>query len=278
MDDLHIVTVATESKYYFPYLVESCRRHGKELEILGFGQKWKGFNWRFKLMIEYLKTLKSDDIVCVVDGYDVICTRNLCELKKMFLKVKNETKCKIIVGFDNIKHTNYINKFTIKMYYGTCDDISLNAGTYIGYAKDLLEITKRILNKNSKDNADDQKLLTNLCNSDSKLFNIDTNNNFFLTLVHPLHEIDDVIEINEYGEISYDGVFPFFLHGPGSTYFDNVIKKLGYNNIANVNQLIKNKNSLIFILVNAYTNFLTMIFIFIILLLLIFLYYYTIRS
>ena len=34
---LHIVTVATDSQYYFPYLVESCEQHGLKLEILGFG-------------------------------------------------------------------------------------------------------------------------------------------------------------------------------------------------------------------------------------------------
>jgi len=254
MDDLHIVTVATESKYYFPYLVESCRRYGKELEILGFGQKWKGFNWRFKLMIEYLETLPSNDIVCVVDGYDVICTRNLNELKNMFLKVRNEKKCKIIVGYDNINHTHYVNKFTIKMYFGTCNNISLNAGTYIGYVKDLLEIINQILNENSNDSADDQKLLTNLCNTNSELFNIDSNNDIFLTIVHPLHEIDDIIEINKYGEISYNGVFPFFLHGPGSTYFDNVLKKIGYNDNININRIIKYKNDWIFIFCNEYHN------------------------
>jgi len=273
MDDLHIVTVATESKYYFPYLVESCRRHGKELEILGFGQKWKGYNWKFKLMIEYLKTLRLDDIVCFVDGYDVICTRNLSELKNMFLKTREEKKCKIIVGVDNIKHTNFINKFTIKMYYGTCDNMSLNSGTYIGYVKDLLEVLKQILNKNSKDSADDQRLLTNLCNSNSKLFSIDTNNDFFLTLVHPLHEIDDVIKINEYGEVSYNGIFPFFLHGPGSTYFDNTIRKLGYGENVNINQIIKHRNNWLFVFVNGYTNLFAMM-----LFLIIFLLFYVIKQ
>jgi len=54
---LHIVTVATESKYYFPYLVQSCERNGIKLKVLGYGEKWLGFNWRLRKMIEYLKTL-----------------------------------------------------------------------------------------------------------------------------------------------------------------------------------------------------------------------------
>jgi hypothetical protein len=73
MNDIHIVTVATESKYYFPYLVESCKKHGLNLEVLGFGEKWTGFNMRFRLMTDYLKQLPENDIVCFVDGYDVLC-------------------------------------------------------------------------------------------------------------------------------------------------------------------------------------------------------------
>ena len=98
---LHIVTFATESKYYFPYLQESCRRNGKELEVLGYGEKWEGFNWRYIKMIEYLKGLPEDDIVCFVDGYDVICTRNLHELIPVFLKIKEKEGCKMVVGEDN---------------------------------------------------------------------------------------------------------------------------------------------------------------------------------
>ena len=77
MNKLHIVTVATDSQYYFPYLVESCKRNGKELEVLGMGEVWQGFNWKYVKMMEYLKTLPTDDIVCFVDGYDVVCCRNL---------------------------------------------------------------------------------------------------------------------------------------------------------------------------------------------------------
>ena len=57
MNDIHIVTVATEKDCYMPYLIESCKKNGKELEILGFNQKWKGYNWRLKLMIDYLKNI-----------------------------------------------------------------------------------------------------------------------------------------------------------------------------------------------------------------------------
>ena len=41
---MHIVTVVTHSENYFPYLVESCKRNGSDLIILGYGEKWLGFN------------------------------------------------------------------------------------------------------------------------------------------------------------------------------------------------------------------------------------------
>lgn len=268
MDDLHIVTVVTESKYYFPYLVESCRKYGKEIEILGYGEKWRGFNWRFKLMIDYLRKLNPNDIVCFIDGYDVICTRNLYELKEVFLKLYNVKNCKIIVGYDNIKYTNFLNKLLIKSYFGTCKNISLNAGTYIGYVNDLLKIIEQILELNSDDKADDQKLLTNYCNLNDSFY-IDTHNEIFLTIDHPLHEIDDIINIHENKKISYNKKFPFFLHAPGTTYLDNTIKKLGYTDCININKKLKYKYGLMYVIRMKYLELFIIIFLIILFLLIV---------
>jgi len=272
MDDLHIVTVVTESKYYFPYLVESCRRNGKELEILGFGQKWKGFNWRFKLMIEYLKALPDNDIVCVVDGYDVICTRNLNELKNSFLSLYNQKKCKIIIGYDNLKHTNYLNKLHVSISYGSCKSISLNAGTYIGFAKDLLEIIKNIQTIDDNNNSDDQVLLTKYCNSKSSLFYIDTQNDIFLTIANPLHEIDDIVLDND--RVVYNNKSAFFLHAPGSTYLDNVVKHLGYEYNVEVYKQLKYKYGVVLSFFIFYSN----LFIILLSLIILFLLFYRIIS
>lgn len=253
LHDLHIVTVATESKYYFPFLVQSCRRYGKELEVLGYGQKWEGFSMKFKLMIEYLETLDDDDIVCFIDGHDVICTRNLNELKNTFLKLYFEKKCKIIVGYDNNNHTNFINKLIVKMYFGTCNNLSLNSGTYIGLTKDLLQMLKQIRNYNCKNEADDQILMTKYCSSNLSSVYIDNNNEIFLTLDKPLNEIDNLVDIDENYRLSYNDNFPFFLHAPGSTYLDNILKRLKYKS-PNINEIIKYKYGYLHILVNQYTN------------------------
>ena len=92
----HIITIATNSELYFPYLVDSCKKNGIPLTVLGYGEKWTGFTFRFDKMIQYLKKLDPNDIVCFIDGYDVICVRNLHEMTDVFLQLKkknNETHC-----------------------------------------------------------------------------------------------------------------------------------------------------------------------------------------
>ena len=36
MVDIKLVTVATQSERYFPILVESCKKHGADLVVLGY--------------------------------------------------------------------------------------------------------------------------------------------------------------------------------------------------------------------------------------------------
>ena len=225
MSNLHIVTVATEPKYYFPYLVESCKRNGKNLEVLGMGEKWQGFNHKFNLMINYLQELPKNDIVCFVDGYDVLCLRNLNELKKKFISTAMEKKCKIIVAKD--KHKNSFYDIIHSFIFDKCKNTNINSGTYIGYVKDLLDVLVSIYKKNPENSKDDQKLLTEYCKNNESKFYIDEKNDFFFTQLTILHEIDEYVSIKN-NVVSVNGYSPFFIHVP-SGYLDNLIIKLGYN-------------------------------------------------
>jgi hypothetical protein len=234
MNNLHIITVATNSENYFTYLKESCKKNGKELIVLAYGEKWKGFNWRFKLVLNYLKTLNKDDIVCFIDGYDVLCTRNLNQLKDVFFKLKNKYNCKIIIGEHKKISNDFLSsthKFLIKNYFGQCKNLSLNAGTYIAQVKDLLEILEKIYNIFPVDGADDQILFTKYCNRNPNDIYIDSNNEIFLTLESPYKEIDTYIEFkknNNKVSLYYNNNSPFFVHGPGETYLDNIIINMNY--------------------------------------------------
>ena len=229
MNNLHIVTVVNESKYYFPYLVESCKRNGKELEVLGYGDKWeKGNITKFKLMIDYLKFLPKDDIVCFVDGFDVICCRDLSELKNEFLKIHKETNCKVIIGYD-IK-SGFFNFFS-KIVFGKCNNYLINSGLYIGYVNDLLEIIFNVFNLFKDETVSDQVALTQYCNmSNINDFYIDFKNELFCNIMATLEDISKYVNTDKKNNVLiYNSNKPFFIHAPGFGYLDEIIKKLDYN-------------------------------------------------
>ena len=228
MTKLKIITVATESKYYFPYLQNTIKKNDGELVVLGYGKEWEGFSWKYDLMIQYLKKLNPTDIVCFVDGYDVICLRNLKELPNQFMALKKKYNCKIIVGCDH--YNNSVQKVFANFYFGFCNNSPLNSGNYIGYAKDILEIILNIHSQTTSNTSDDQILMNAYCNQNKKDFYIDTKSEIFLVISDPLNEIDDLVTIRD-KKLYFENSRPFFLHGNGATYLDNVLQKLGYKNV-----------------------------------------------
>lgn len=227
-----VITVATNSKHYLPYLKESVKRNGGELVILGYNQEWTGFSLKYSLMINYLKQLDKNEIVCFVDGYDVICCRNLNELTNEFIKLKNQYNCKIVVGEDKLEMGYIKNNFfrlANEIKYGSCNSKYLNSGTYIGHANDVLKIISHIYKITNSNTSDDQVLMVKYCKKNSDDFYIDTESKIFLTVSNHFNEIDHLVKINN-NNLYYKNSKPFFIHGPGSTYLDNILNKLGYDN------------------------------------------------
>jgi len=223
---LYIITVATYDYGYLPYLKYSCKKYSYDLIVLGYGEKWKGFNWRYRLVLDFLNSLNNDDIICFVDGFDVICTRNLYELPNVFNNLKNKYNVKIIISEQ--KFFNNIYSFFHSIYFGKCNNKCINAGTYIGNVYDIKKILIEIYNLNPNDNADDQILLTKYCKYNKHNVYIDIDNEIFLSLEYKYNEIDNsLIFYKDY--VIYNNNSPFFIHGPGETFLDNIIIKLDYN-------------------------------------------------
>jgi predicted nucleic acid-binding Zn ribbon protein len=229
MSNLYVVTVATHNDYYLPYLKKTCEIYGSKLIVLGYGEKWKGFRWRQKIVLNYLKTLKNDDIVCFVDGFDVICIRNLNEFKNVFIKLTNKYNSKIIVSEHKMIINNdilsYLNYYFVKMYFDECKKISLNAGSYVAYVKNLIEIFENINNISNNDEDDDQVILTKYCKLHPNDMYIDVNAEIFLTVCNPYKNIDNILVFNN-NKIYYKGNQPFFIHAAGETYLDNILIKM----------------------------------------------------
>jgi hypothetical protein len=222
---LHIVTVANKSQYYYPYLVQSCKDNGITLEVLGFGEVYEGLNWKNKKMIDYLKTKGQRDLVCFIDGFDVICVRNLQQLESVYQEIQAQTGCKIAVAED--KRTPMMD-WMATLYFGTCKNQSINSGTYIGYAPDLLDVIEATYALNPTNDMSDQISLTNYCKQVPEAFYIDTDAKLFLTLLYPLQDLRPHITL-ENGRLTYKGEHPFFVHAPGYGFLDTILKDLGYS-------------------------------------------------
>lgn len=179
---IHYVCVATESQLYFPYLKQLL----PNLVVLGMGMKWTGYMMKCQLIVEYLRSLKNNDIICFVDAYDVLPTKNIVNLETQFIEFsKNHPKVKIIVGGGII--TNPIHKICNDLIF---ENNELNSGTYIGYANDILYVLTNIINNPNITNiTNDQYELIKYSQQNLNDIFIDNNSDFFCVVSTPLQPV-----------------------------------------------------------------------------------------
>lgn len=64
--------------------IKSLQKYNYDYAIIGKGQKWEGYMTKIKGYLDYVKTLKSDQLVICVDAYDVFATGPPDELIKKY--------------------------------------------------------------------------------------------------------------------------------------------------------------------------------------------------
>jgi hypothetical protein len=248
---MKLVTVATKTDGYFSTLQDSCKRFNVQLDVLGWNQKWLGFAWKLQLMQQYLSNLPDSEIVCFIDGYDVIMLRSLEDLEtefKIFLTIIDPTNIgKIIIGCENSKYR--ILHLLGDLVFKTCHGKAINSGTYIGYVKNL----KLMLNSfNVNPGDDDQILVTNYCRYNPDLFYIDCDMIFFCVVFNPYNSfLNNNMQI--VSQILYYRQYqPFFAHGNGMTNMDDLVEGLGYtvplHNFEKISGFLKYKKYIFYII------------------------------
>ena len=223
---MKFITVATQSSWYFEYLIQSAQRHKIPLEILGWGEHFQGWVWRMKLLLNYYSQQDPNEIICFTDAYDVIYLQDAAVIEKRF----KEIGARIVVAEDF--NVDPFNEFIARRYiFGTCKKTRVNAGTYIGYAGDILWMLQTMCEENScmtRQDLDDQKMLTELCQKQPKKFHIDTEKRIFLCICYKTGMDDAEIEVVDKKLIYKKKIDPCILHGAGNANMDEVIIKLGY--------------------------------------------------
>jgi hypothetical protein len=219
-----VITVATHYDGYLTWLEKSCERFNVELIKLGYGEKWLGYSWKFKLMIDYLKTLDPNDLIIFIDAYDIILLKPLDDIEEYYNNIIKTTNTKIIIAYE--KRSTMIYEQINKLYFGSCNGLRINSGSYLGKAYDILGILGKIKFNNDDD---DQQVFTSYCNKNSNDIYIDVDYNFCLVSTNILNNIlnNKNIKIKN-NELTYMNSKPYFIHGSGNTYMHDLILKLGY--------------------------------------------------
>jgi len=208
-----VITVCTDNKFYFPYLENTCMRFGGEFIVLGYGEKWGGYAWKFEKMIEYLLNIDPNEFIVFVDGYDVICVQDLATIEEKYREVQKINYCKVLIATEK----TILPKFISNLYFGTVNGVLLNSGTYLGFAGDVLDVlTKAKMIYPAE--TDDQILITSYAKISGNEICIDTNTSFFYTNLSPLKEM----------ELNHQAISPYFIHAPGCGLLTTILTDMGY--------------------------------------------------
>ena len=242
---IHVVTVANKISGYIKILKKSCKKNNTKLDILGFGDEWKGFVYRIKLIKDYLQHLKKNDIVVISDGFDVVMISDIDELYQKYKKFNKD----IVIGIDN---TTGFKRNLMKRIFKEYNGYLLCAGLIIGKVESLQKMYNLLEEKYDLSKyKDDQRLITLFLNKNPKFANkyiaIDYKSKLFLnlccsnlsSLFNNTKELNEQVECIDNKRLLYKkyNTKPVFLHGPGNLNLKKYIKHLGFTNIPDIKSL-----------------------------------------
>ena len=147
------IVIATQKDIgYFNTLVESTKKNGFELIVLGMNKEWNGLSDKYKYWIEYLETLPDDEIVMLNDAYDVIILDTPDNILKKFKSFNKPVVCSIQKGF------------MAELVFSKCFNHIICTGNIVGYTKPILTILKLIVkHKDLWKGNSDQIIFNEIC-------------------------------------------------------------------------------------------------------------------
>lgn len=216
--NLIIITIITDPKNTnYLYLVDTAKINDVNMNTivteyaLGHGH---GFGIKLKIVHDYIQNINDNDLIMVIDGYDVLITSN---------------EENIINNYNKI--TNHSDKIVFSSEKGCWPDINLEsqypsapssykylcAGAYIaniGLLKKLFNDNKYIfdLDINELNRIDDQLFFTKIFLNNKNDIILDYNNNIFNSMYNGLNDLE-FINNKWYNNIT--NTYPIIFHANG---------------------------------------------------------------
>lgn len=212
---MKLVTVATHSEDYFPVLQDGSARLGYDLVVLGWGQRWRGFAWRWSLLKSYLTSVPPDELIVWCDAYDVIPIAPRATLEQRFRDFGKPMVMSVESPSVSVAEA-YLRR---RMFGKQCrPGVFVNGGLYMGTAAILLEMIRVLEAEVGFGEADDdQRLLNKLCRTPfMRHVAFDTESRIFFNVHRPA----DVKMATTRDTC--------FIHGPGHKDLRDVAALYGY--------------------------------------------------
>ena len=183
-----VVTVATHNEGTFEKIINN--NFDIDVKVLGYGEKWTGFDMKFRLVYNYIKNFPDNKIIIFIDGFDSIINGTIEQAENIFRK--NNYKAVF---------SNCYQEYIAHLVFPSCRGNNIaNSGLYMGYVKYLKIILNDILNKKCKD---DQVNLNNSCKK-YNFIQIDYKNEIFLNTRIKNFKNEKAIFISHPGTLTFN--------------------------------------------------------------------------
>ena len=213
---IYFITYATHSERLYDILIESAKRNNINLNVIGMGDVWVGWKNRAQKILDHLKTLDRNMIICHIDGFDSVILGNEQEIYNKF--ITNYKNNKIVFSSDNSNNI-FIKYFKLKKFT-LCRNNFISAGLYIGYNYYIQDLLQKFIDTNE---TDDQRFFSMLCENNNDI-GIDINNIIFYNYKY--------LENN--GEYKNNRLYinnntPSIISAPGGVNITKILNNFGYN-------------------------------------------------
>ncbi len=224
MNNIYYLTYATHSERMFDILKESAIRNSINLNIVGYGDKWINWKNRAKSILNHIKKLDNNKIICHIDGFDSIILTNDDEIYNKFINIIGNKK--IIFSSDNA--SNFIVSDFKTRKFGTCHNNLISAGLYIGYNYYIQELLQSFINSNE---TDDQHYFTLLCETQNEIgYDLE----YIIFYNYQAGENNINLKYNN-NRLIIKNNKPCIISAPGNINLHDIDKKFGYNYINKFN-------------------------------------------
>jgi hypothetical protein len=146
---MKFVTVASETKPGLEILQRSCEHFNIPLEVLGMGSRYRGNGTKMIVLLNYLETLQTSELVLFTDAYDSFFVKPIDDIETKLEASNGQVlfSCEdnYYYRLQGLRHF-FENPFYKKKYPESKSKYSpyryLNSGGFVGSAVDLIAVLR----------------------------------------------------------------------------------------------------------------------------------------